>query len=230
MKRIALMEDDEPLAHILGRYLGNSGFEVSLMHRGDTGLEALRVDPPDLLLLDIMLPGVDGFEVLRELRKKSNLLVMMVSAKRAEIDRVLGLEMGADDYLTKPVSARELLARVKALFRRSERESQDPPKGLRRTLIEVGRFGLDTTGRALIHEGKNVTLTSSEFGLAQRMMSQPGQVFSRENLAQAFEGDETHLSRAVDVHIANLRKKLSQLGVSPDPIRSIRGVGYKMES
>ena len=228
MRSIYLVEDDQELAKILAVHLKNSGFEVSLFHRGDVALRALMDRPPDLAILDIMLPGVDGLEILRQLRRdRSRMLVMLASAKGAEIDRVVGLELGGDDYLVKPLSGREMVSRVKALFRRRERE-QTPRKGPSGHSLQVGRLTLDLDKNILFGLDGEVGLTPSEFQIIMRMMRAPGRTFTRDELGACLETEGQIHSRAVDVHIGNLRKKVSQTGVTLDPIQSVRGVGYRL--
>lgn len=228
MRSIYLVEDDQELAKILAVHLKNSGFEVSLFHRGDVALRALMDRPPDLAILDIMLPGVDGLEILRQLRRdRSRMLVMLASAKGAEIDRVVGLELGGDDYLVKPLSGREMVSRVKALFRRRERE-QTPRKGPSGHSLQVGRLTLDLDKNILFGLDGEVGLTPSEFQIIMRMMRAPGRTFTRDELGACLETEGQIHSRAVDVHIGNLRKKVSQTGATLDPIQSVRGVGYRL--
>jgi DNA-binding response OmpR family regulator len=214
--------------YLLAVHLKNSGFEVSLFHRGDVALRALIDQPPDLAILDIMLPGVDGLEILRQLRRdRSRMLVMLASAKGAEIDRVVGLELGGDDYLVKPLSGREMVSRVKALFRRRERE-QTPRKGPSGHSLQVGRLTLDLDKNILFGLDGEVGLTPSEFQIIMRMMRAPGRTFTRDELGACLETEGQIHSRAVDVHIGNLRKKVSQTGATLDPIQSVRGVGYRL--
>ena len=228
MRSIYLVEDDQELAKILAVHLKNSGFEVSLFHRGDVALRALMDRPPDLAILDIMLPGVDGLEILRQLRRdRSRMLVMLASAKGAEIDQVVGLELGGDDYLVKPLSGREMVSRVKALFRRRERE-QTPRKGPSGHSLQVGRLTLDLDKNILFGLDGEVGLTPSEFQIIMRMMRAPGRTFTRDELGACLETEGQIHSRAVDVHIGNLRKKVSQTGATLDPIQSVRGVGYRL--
>jgi len=229
MKRITLIEDDQDLAHILSRHLEKAGYATSIYHRGDTGLQSLMDDPPDLAIVDIMLPGIDGLQVVQELRKKSNLLVLLVSAKRSEIDRVLGLEMGGDDYLTKPLSAREMLARVKALFRRYEWENEAFSASLQTEVVKAGRLALDMDRRILSAGTRRTEVTNSEYAILCRMMQHPGKVFTREDLSHCLDGEGNHRSRALDVHIGNLRKKVAELGIASTPFQSVHGVGYRLD-
>ena len=190
-------------------------------------MDALVKNPPDLVILDIMLPGMDGLEILQELRKSSNMLVLLASAKGAETDRVVGLELGGDDYLVKPLSGRELVARVKALFRRRERE-QAVKIGPSSHSLRVGRITLDLDKNILFGPRGQVELTPSEFEILFRIMRAPGRTFSRDELGENLDHEGHNRSRAVDVHIGNLRKKLASACDALEPIQSVRGVGYRL--
>ena len=226
IRRLFLIEDDVALAKILALHLRSAGFDVTVFHRGDTGLEALVGTPPDLAILDVMLPGMDGLEVLREVRRSSDLPVLMVSARGTELDRILGLELGGDDYLTKPLSGIELVARVKALFRRLDRQTEARPSSSD-NLLEVGDLTIDLDQNVVRKNEACHELTLSEFSLLTRLMRVPGKTFSREELSSCLENENAHDSRAVDVHIGNIRRKLLEIGVHSSPIRSVRGVGYR---
>lgn len=226
MKSIYLVEDDQELANILSLHLQKAGYQVEIFYRGDEALRALKESPPDLLILDIMLPGMDGLEILQNLRKTSNIPVLLVSAKGAVIDRVVGLELGGDDYLIKPFSERELVTRVKALFRRLERERL-PKKGPPSRTLRVGQLILDLDKNLIIREEEKSELTPSEFEILFRMMNSPGRTFKRDELGECLETNTQNSSRAVDVHIGNLRKKVAQIGVLKNPFESVRGVGYR---
>ena len=229
MCSIYLVEDDRELANILALHLKKSGYEVTLFHRGDDAMKALVESPPDLVILDIMLPGMDGLEILQRLHRESNVLVMLASAKGAEVDRVIGLELGGDDYLVKPLSGREMVARVKALFRRRERERAPSSRNQASShTIGVGQITLDIDKKFLFGRQGGTELTPSEFEILHRMMNAPGRTFRREELGESLEAEGQHHSRAVDVHVGNLRKKIAHIGVMLDPIRSIRGVGYRL--
>lgn len=225
-KSVYLVEDEPDLSSILGRFLNGAGYDVVAFGRGDQALEAIRQNPPDLAILDVMLPGLDGLELLRQMRHATDCPVLLISARAAEVDRVLGLELGGDDFLPKPFSARELVARVKALFRRLERQEsppEQPLKGLRyRTLyLDLDRKTLDCGPRSQ-------SLTLSEFFILHRMMASPTKIFTRQELLEppvVYRGGD---SRAVDMHIANIRKKVAELKAGFLPLTSVRGVGYRL--
>lgn len=223
-RHILVVEDEPKLAALMRDYLVASGARVDVLGHGDDALPLLRSTPPDLLVLDLMLPGTDGFTICRELRTFSTLPVIMVTARVEEIDRLLGLEIGADDYLCKPFSPRELVARVKALLRRSQdwagnrEESGSGPLAL-----DEERFEARWLGRLL-------ELTAVEFRLLKALAARPGRVLSRGQLQQQLYNDHRIVSdRTVDSHVKNLRRKLAEADPEADPIRSIYGVGYKYE-
>lgn len=228
MPRIYLVEDEAELSQIVTTYLEKAGYVVTCFGDGQRAAEALENHPPDLLILDIMLPGLDGIEILKRLRRTSDIPVLLVSAKRAEVDRILGLELGADDYLPKPFSARELVVRVKALFRRVERQNRREAPTTE--TVAAGGLHLDLTRRMLGREESWTSLTVSEYAILERMMQAPGQLFSREQLLENLGGSKNHDSRAIDMHIKNLRQKCRDLGASGQPLRSVRGQGYRFEA
>ncbi len=222
--RVLVVEDETELAQILVDYLKRDGFAASTQADGLLAMKELQRTLPDLLLLDLMLPGMDGLTILRELRKISSIPVIVVTAKVEEIDRLIGLELGADDYICKPYSPREVVARVKAVLRRT----QNAPA------VSA------TTGASLIEidgdcwqarvAGQRLDLTPKEFQLLQALVKKPGRVFSRGQLLDAIYEDNFEVSeRAVDSHMKNLRKKLAQALPDAEPIRSIYGVGFVYE-
>ncbi len=218
---ILIIEDDEKIADVVRMYLEREGYRVSHSTTGEAGLARLEERPPSMLVLDIALPGIDGIEVCRRLRAKSNLPVLMLTARDSEVDKVLGLEMGADDYLTKPFSPRELVARVKAILRRVE----PGPSGS--TPITAGGVTLWPERREAVVDDTAVYLTTKEFDLVLYLMQHRGIVLSRQQILSAvwsydFYGGE----RTVDAHIRTIRKKL---GTSL-PLTTIRGVGYKIDA
>ncbi len=218
---ILIIEDDEKIADVVRMYLEQEGYRVIHETTGEKGLARLEERPPSMLVLDIALPGIDGIEVCRRLRAKSNLPVLMLTARDSEVDKVLGLEMGADDYLTKPFSPRELVARVKAILRRVE----PGPAGA--APITAGGVTLWPERREAVVDDKAVYLTTKEFDLVLYLMQHRGIVLSRQQILSAvwsydFYGGE----RTVDAHIRTIRKKL---GTSL-PLTTIRGVGYKIDT
>lgn len=225
-QRILVVEDETDLAQILVDYLKRDGFIATTIADGAGAMEELRRQAPDLLLLDLMLPGMDGLAILRELRRTSNLPVILVTAKVEEIDRLIGLELGADDYVCKPYSPREVVARVKTVLRRSRPNpaGNDVPAG------EGALIAIDANAWQATAEGKRLDLTPKEFRLLQTLASKPGRVFSRGQLLDAICEDNLEVSeRAVDSHMKNLRKKLAQALPNAEPIRSIYGVGFVFE-
>ena len=223
MNRILLLDDDKELCDLLIEYLRPEGFEILAVHDGGEGLASVLSDPPDLLLLDVMLPGKNGFDVLRELRGKSNVPVLMLTAKGDEIDRIVGLELGADDYLPKPFNPRELLARIRAILRRGERPF-DGPVSERLTVDDIE---LDIGARTVRVAGRETELTAVEFKLLEALMRSAGQVVSRDRLAKiALDRTLAPFERSLDVHVSNLRRKLGPGGEGSPRIRTLRSEGY----
>lgn len=228
MARIYLVEDEPSLCDILVRHLEAAGYDVTAFQRGDLAMERLVEDPPDMAVLDIMVPGLDGLSLLRNLRERSNLPVIFISARKTEFDKVLGIELGADDYLVKPFSSRELIARIRALFRRVERErSPDIPEVSPRSL-NSRRLVLDLDRRRLHSGASAIELTQFEFILMGKLMANASVIVQRSSLLAELAHDGKD-SRAVDVHIKNLRRKLEQLGLRGGIIETVRGVGYRFE-
>ncbi|MEP6843994.1 MAG: response regulator transcription factor [Pseudolysinimonas sp.] len=217
---VVIVEDERTIAELERLYLSQAGFGVHVASDGSQGLADIRRLAPVAVVIDVGLPGMDGTEVVRRLRAEENWVpVVFVTAHDSEIDRVVGLELGADDYLTKPFSPRELVARVKALVRRAG-VSGAP------VVLSAGRLQLDDRARRVTVGGAAVDLTATEFDLLAYLLAHPGQVFSREQLLSAVWGVADYSgSRTVDVHVAQLRAKLGQ----PDPIRTVRGVGYALQ-
>lgn len=225
MTATVLVVDDEPkIRDLLRRYLVADGFEVAEASSGEEGLERVRTLRPDVVVLDVRLPGMDGFEVLAELRRISTTYVLMLTARAEEIDRLLGLSLGADDYVVKPFSPREVSARVKALLRRSR-----SPETAADDLLEVGGMRIDHNRRQATLSGEAIELTVLEFDLLATLASAPGRVFTRRQLLERvwgwdFFGDE----RVVDVHIRNLRRAMGDDAQNPRVVATVRGVGYKL--
>lgn len=217
---VLIVEDEGKLAELLRDYLHQSNYGTHWIDNGDSVDDWVRTNKPDLVLLDLMLPGKDGLTVCRELREHSQVPIIMVTAKVDEIDRVLGLELGADDYVCKPFSPREVLARVKAMLRRAAMEPSTTMPGL---TIDDDRFAASIDGRDL-------DLTPVEFRLLALLASQPGRVFSRDRLMDSIYVDGRVVSdRTVDSHVKNLRQKVAKIIGSGEMIRSIYGVGYKLD-
>ena len=217
--KILLIDDDTELTALLGEYFAREAFGVDFAHDGRSGLDKALAGGFDLVVLDVMLPGIDGFEVLRRLRAQSRLPVVMLTARGEDIDRILGLELGADDYLPKPFNPRELTARIRAVLRRIE-----PRPDSER--IEVNGVTLDPGTREVTCNGKAVELTTIEFDILEQLMRAAGRVLSRDQLMEAlYNRKATPFDRAMDMHISHLRKKL-ECGDRP-LIKTVRGVGYQ---
>jgi two-component system response regulator BaeR len=224
--KILLVEDEPDLAQVLVDYLIRDGFEASIEGNGAKALERIRAAPPDLLLLDLMLPDLDGLSILREVRRFSSLAVILITARVEEIDRLIGLELGADDYVCKPYSPREVVARVKAVLRRAPggrpAEARDPTVP---PLLEI-----DASTWQVKLQGRRLDLTPKEFRLLQALSARPGHVLSRSQLLDQVYSDDLDVSeRAVDSHMKNLRKKLAQGLPERELIRSVYGVGFMFE-
>jgi len=221
--RIVLVDDDANLRHTLGYALRQEGFEVFAAEDGERGLEAFHQSRPDVVLLDVMLPNLDGFEVCRRIRKESDVPILMLTARDTEVDKVVGLELGADDYLAKPFSTRELVARVRALLRRTRQTAA--PVGER---LESAGLLLDAVRHRVTLEGREISLKPKEFDLLAFFMAHPGQVFGREQLLASVWGyDFAGDSRTVDTHVKTLREKLDDDAEHPLWIDTVRGVGYR---
>ena len=215
---ILIVEDEPKIASLLQDYLqAQGGFATRVLDRGDTVLAAVRDEPPDLVLLDLMLPGLDGIEVCKQVRAESSLPIIMVTARVEEIDRLLGLELGADDYICKPFSPREVVARVKAVLRRTVSGETEKPD----LVIDEEKFSARYRGRAL-------NLTPVEFALLRTLSRQAGRVFSRDQLMNEMYSDYRVVSdRAVDTHVKNLRRKLQDGNAGEELIESVYGLGYR---
>ena len=223
-KTVLVIEDEASLVSALSYNLRKNGFNVTSASDGFEGLQAARREHPDVIVLDLMLPKMDGLEVCRRIRADSDVPILMLTAKSEELDKVVGLEMGADDYLTKPFSMRELMARVRALLRRATaREgSEDSAR------VTAGAIELDPRGRTVWRDGVEVSFKPKEFDLLFFMVKNAGQVFTREQLLEQVWGyDFFGGSRTVDVHVRWLREKLEDLPSSPRHLLTVRGVGYK---
>ncbi|MBI4278592.1 MAG: response regulator transcription factor [Armatimonadetes bacterium] len=225
--RVLIIDDEPSIADVVKAYLSREGFIVHVARDGPGGLEAARRVRPDLIVLDVMLPGMDGIEVLRHLRRESDTSGLMLTARAEEADKVIGLSVGADDYLTKPFSPRELVARVKAILRRGRGA---PVEAVGKRPLVLPRLRMDPARRRVWKDGREVTLTALEFDLLYAMASYPGMVFTREQLIQKvwgydFYGDE----RVVDAHVKEVRRKLEDDPADPWLIRTVRGVGYRIE-
>ncbi|GAA4786700.1 response regulator transcription factor [Streptomyces sanyensis] len=222
---VLVAEDDIKQAAIIGRYLEHEGHVPRLVHDGSAALEEVRRQPPDLLVLDVMMPVVDGLDVCRILRRESELPVLMLTARSTEEDLLRGLDLGADEYMTKPYSPRELMARIRSLLRRAQRScpAKEPQ------VLRAGRLTVDPLRRTVLVDGRPVDCTACEFEILAVMAAEPQRVFTRKQLLGVTRGTHHYITeRTVDVHVLNLRRK-----IEPDPRRPVHlltvyGVGYKL--
>lgn len=220
--KVLVVDDDEAIRELAGMYLRKEGFEVAAVADGPSALDAVRRDRPALIVLDLMLPGMSGFDVCRELRKESNVPILMLTARNEDTDKIVGLELGADDYLTKPFNPREMVARVKAILRRAESAGREDD----RREVRVGALTVDPRAREARVGGRELALRAKEFDLLLAFASEPGRVFTREALLDQVWGYSYYgETRTVDVHVQHLRARLAGSGVS---IQTVRGVGYKL--
>lgn len=223
MAKILLVDDDVELCRLVSEYLEGEGWEVTAVHDGEIGVERFFGDAWDLVLLDIMLPGCNGLDVLRRIRERSSAPVMMLTARGDEVDRIVGLELGADDYLPKPFNPRELAARMRAVMRRTGAE--------RESLVErlaVGDLVLDMGARSLRRDGGVIDLTGAEYELLEMLLERAGSVVSREELSRRALGRRpSPFDRSLDTHLSNLRKKLGPFPGGRERLKTVRGVGYQ---
>jgi len=220
-----LVADDDPRqAEVVRRYLTAAGHRADVVHDGQAALDAARRLRPDLLVLDVMMPRVDGLRVCRTLRGESDLLVLMLTARATEDDLLLGLELGADDYLTKPYSPRELVARVRTLLRRA-------PRGPKEEIRQIGRLRIDPAEHRVWLDGEPVECTRGEFAILAAMAEQPDRVFTRAQLLHHTRGiDRSSTERTIDVHVMNLRRKVEADPRRPARLLTVYGIGYKLAS
>ncbi len=220
---ILVVDDEQPIVDLVASYLLAEGYTVHRAFDGPSALALARTVKPDLVILDVMLPGLDGVEVCRRLHQETAVYVLMLTARTDEVDKLIGLSVGADDYMTKPFSPRELVARVKAMMRRA-RASLD--KTVERPVLQFDTLSIDPERREVKSHGSLIELTPREFDLLYAMASYPGRVFTREELLQRVWGpDFAGIDRVVDVYVGTLRRKLEEGG--PPVVQTVRGVGYK---
>ena len=223
MDQILIIDDDVALCELVKEYLEPLGFEVEPVHRGDLGARRALEGEHSLVVLDVMLPGLNGFEVLRKIRSESRIPVLMLTARGDDVDRIVGLEIGADDYLPKPFNPRELTARIRAILRRATSNEPSPIA----TAVSVGDIQLDPGTRVVKRAGENIELTAVEFDLLEKLLRGSGRIITREELSN----DVLHRSlspfdRSIDMHISNLRRKLGHNFGELERIKTVRGVGY----
>lgn len=222
MSTILIIEDEPELVKVLRSYLEKAGFDVLTAYRGDSGLSTWEHKRPDLVILDLNLPGMDGLDVAREIRRKSQVPILMLTARVDEPDQLIGLELGADDYVTKPFSPRLIVARVRALLRRV----QSP--GTSAEILRVADFEIDLNAHLVTRKGQIVELTPTEFSLLHTLAAQPGRAYSREQLIEIAQGNYYEgYERTVDAHIKNLRAKIEPDPKKPKYIETVFGVGYR---
>lgn len=221
---ILIVEDDPNTASLVATYLQREGFKTVVSHNGVKALKLARLKAPLLVVLDVMLPGMDGWEVCKQLRNISDVPIIMLTAREEEIDRVLGLSLGADDYVVKPFSPRELVARVKAILRRARPEARSSTG-----LLNHGALEMDPEKHKVTLAGKTIALTASEYKLLHVLMQSPGRVFSREELLRHFyDNEDAVIDRVIDVHIGKLRQKIEDNPARPKYILTVRGFGYRL--
>lgn len=223
MPLILVVEDEREIAEILEAFLRQRGFVTEWARDGEEALRLFRASKPDLVLLDLLLPRLDGMEVIKAIRRESRTPVIMLSARSEELDKVLGLELGADDYITKPFRPLEVVARINAVLRRTQSGEPLNDQPLRAGAIEV-----DASRALATAAGQRLQLTTTEFRLLQHFAAHPGRVFSRQELLEAAMPESDALERVIDVHIGNLRRKLSGAG-SGDVLTTVRGMGFRLD-
>lgn len=222
-EHLLVVDDDPELRDLLARYLGEQGFQVSTVEDGPTMDAFLAKEQPDLIILDLMLPGEDGLSIARRLRAHLQVPIIMLSARGEEVDRIVGLEVGADDYLPKPFNPRELLARIRAVLRRPTQQTATTTNDQRR----FGPFALDIQRHILLRDDAEVTLTSGEFTLLRVLIEHPNQVLSRDRLIDLLKGyDRSPFDRSIDVRVTRLRRKIEDDPTAPRYLRTIWGEGY----
>jgi len=224
---LLIIDDDKELCALLEEFLIEEGFQVDMYHNGLEGADAACKGDYALIVLDVMLPGCNGFEALQKIRKRKDVPVLMLTARSDEVDRIVGLEMGADDYLAKPFNPRELVARIRAIFRRTRSTESTPEGKPENRKLRAGDLEVDIATRRVVRQGRPIDLTAVEFNLLHTLLLSAGKVVSRENLNQAVLGREySPLDRSIDVHVSKLRKKLKVDDREDEMIKAIRGEGY----
>lgn len=225
MSTILIIEDEAELVKVLQAFLERAGYTVLTAERGDLGLALWKEHRPDLVLLDLNLPGMDGIDIMRTIRQREDTPVIMTTARVEEVDRLVGLELGADDYVTKPFSPREVVARVKAVLRRVDKSSPSLMSP-----IEINDLKIDATHFSITQAGEEITLTPTEFSILLTLVEQPGRVYTRLQLLEASQGVAYEgYERSIDAHIKNLRAKLGDDSKDPAYIETVFGVGYRFK-
>ncbi len=223
-KKILMVDDEKKIVDIVKAYLEKEGYQVIVAYDGKSALESARTQSPDLIILDLMLPEIAGWDVCRTLRKNSDIPIIMLTARDEVPDKIVGLELGADDYVTKPFSPNEVVSRVRAVLRRSE------SKAVSKTILNVAELTIDIEKRQVYRDHEAIELTPMEFDLLRVMAENPGRVFSRMQLLDSVQGEAYEgYERTIDSHIKNLRKKIEPDPANPKYIATVYGVGYKLE-
>jgi two-component system response regulator CpxR len=224
MHRILVIDDDIELCQLVAEYLETEGYKVDAVHDGEAGVERALAGEHGLAVLDYMLPGINGFEVLRQIRASSRLPIVMLTARGDHVNRIVGLQMGADDYLPKPFDPLELVARINAVLRRTHELQSDTPSA---PILAVGDIEMDNRARTVRRAGEIVELTVVEYSLLEQLLSAPGQVLSREELVKkVLHRKLSPFDRSIDTHVSNLRKKLGHEVDGVDRIKTVRSIGY----
>ncbi len=226
--KILVVDDEEALADVLEAYLRNEGFGVLRATDGRAAVELALAETPDLVLLDLNLPTLSGLDAFREIRAHSDVPVIMVTARDSEVDRVVGLELGADDYVSKPYSPREVVARVKSVLRRQRSALASPVARVAHDVVRIGELAIDRTAHEVKRAGTTIRLTPTEYRLLGIFVDHPGQVFARDHLIELLSNDGDVFDRTLDRHVANLRAKIELDVQRPQYIVTVYGVGYKM--
>jgi DNA-binding response OmpR family regulator len=226
--RILVIDDDVELCSLVSEYLGPEGFHIESVHDGNRGLDRALSGDHLLVVLDVMLPGMNGFDVLRRIRNTSRIPVLLLTARGEDVDRIVGLEIGADDYLPKPFNPRELVARIRAILRRTQAgEKIGAGEGQIPEAVRVGDIELDPATRIVLQNGKPVELTSVEFNLLHVLLREAGRVVTREHLVDAVLSRKfSPFDRSIDMHVSKVRRKLGDSDIGSDHIKTVRGVGY----
>jgi len=226
MHRVLLADDDIELTDLLAEYLSQEGFEVDTAHDGKSALQKALDDHYELIILDVMMPELNGFDVLRQLRTQSQVPVLMLTARGEDVDSIVGLEIGADDYLAKPCNPRVLVAHMRAILRRSEMATENTAATA--DSLTIGDIELQRGARRVLRDGQAVTMTSTEYRVLEVLLEEAGHVVSKQDMSMRALGRELNLyDRSLDMHVSNLRKKLGPLADGEERIKTIRGVGYQ---
>ena len=221
MNKILIIDDDEELCELVSEYLSAEDFQVESANDGETGLNKALSGDYDLAILDVMLPKINGFDVLRQLRERSKMPVLMLTARGDDTERIVGLEIGADDYLPKPFNPRELLARLRAILRRARSDGSSPEK------LQVDDLEISTSSRSVRIHGREISVTSVEFDLLRALVKEAGKIVKKDALSEeVLERELSPYDRSLDMHISNLRKKLGPRSDGSDRIKTVRSVGY----